>query len=418
MPSGSSSKMPLSSSWSFSGRSGLYWIAIRPCSSECTKWRGSGVVGERAVGLRGGSWSPDVGGLVSYFGVWLAGDEVLVALRRREVELQVAAGRRRRPPRGRPRRPAAAGCPRGRRARPRMSERTPLAVSIWAASGASPSSPPPPRRSRSRSPRRSRRRPRSPARPRPRASVSRRWPDEPRGARLPAAACGGAPSLPCGSPFGASRLAIGLAEAKAGRASPPQRSGPRIDSAPPCRGERNSIYWWETEPVVPGPPLEGTERADVCIVGGGYTGMWTAYFLKRADPSLDVAIVERSWAGSGASGHNDGYAMTVLDMSLHHLVERHGPERAGAAHEAVAQSVVEIGEFCDEHGVDCRLRPLRVRRARRQRRPDVAPRARPRGRAADRRTTHEFELLRGRRGARGDRLADRARAAARSAAAR
>ncbi len=110
--------------------------------------------------------------------------------------------------------------------------------------------------------------------------------------------------------------------------------------------------WWETEPVVPGPPLQGAERADVCIVGAGYTGMWTAYFLKRADPSLDVVVVERSWAGSGASGHNDGYAMTVLDMSLHHLVENHGPERAGAAHEAVARSVVQIGEFCDEHGVD------------------------------------------------------------------
>ncbi|MGH2989456.1 MAG: NAD(P)/FAD-dependent oxidoreductase [Solirubrobacterales bacterium] len=103
---------------------------------------------------------------------------------------------------------------------------------------------------------------------------------------------------------------------------------------------------------MPGPSLRGTERADVCIVGGGYTGLWTAHFLKRAEPSLDVAVVERSWAGSGASGHNDGYAMTVLDMSLHHLVERHGPERAGAAHEAVARSVVEIGEFCAEHGID------------------------------------------------------------------
>jgi glycine/D-amino acid oxidase-like deaminating enzyme len=116
--------------------------------------------------------------------------------------------------------------------------------------------------------------------------------------------------------------------------------------------ERNSIYWWETEPVVPGPPLEGTERADVCIVGGGYTGMWTAYFLKQAEPSLDVVVVERSWAGSGASGHNDGYAMTLLDMSHHHLVERHGPERAAAAHEAVARSVIEIGDFCEAQGVD------------------------------------------------------------------
>jgi glycine/D-amino acid oxidase-like deaminating enzyme len=118
------------------------------------------------------------------------------------------------------------------------------------------------------------------------------------------------------------------------------------------RGERNSILWWETEPVAPGPPLRGTERADVCVVGGGYTGLWTAYFLKQAEPALEVAVVERSWAGSGASGHNDGYAMTVLDMSLHHLVEHHGPERAGAAHEAVARSVVEIGEFCAEHALD------------------------------------------------------------------
>jgi glycine/D-amino acid oxidase-like deaminating enzyme len=118
------------------------------------------------------------------------------------------------------------------------------------------------------------------------------------------------------------------------------------------RAERNSIFWWDTEPVTPGPRLRGTERADVCVVGGGYTGLWTAYFLKLAEPALEVAVVERSWAGSGASGHNDGYAMTVLDMSLHHLVEHHGPERAGAAHEAVARSVVEIGEFCAEHDVD------------------------------------------------------------------
>ena len=115
---------------------------------------------------------------------------------------------------------------------------------------------------------------------------------------------------------------------------------------------KHAIYWWETEPVVPGPPLEGAIDCDVCIVGGGYTGLWTALFLKEAEPSLDVQVVEAEWAGAGASGHNDGYAMTVLDMSLHHLVEHHGVERAGAAHEAVAQSIVEMGEFCERHGLD------------------------------------------------------------------
>jgi len=129
-----------------------------------------------------------------------------------------------------------------------------------------------------------------------------------------------------------------------------RRCGVRLGAS--VAGEKNSVFWWETEAVTPGPPLVGTRSADVCIVGGGYTGLWTAYFLRRAEPSLDVAVVDRSWAGSGASGHNDGYAMSLLDMSLHHLVERHGPERAAAAHEAVASSVLEIGEFCSEHDVD------------------------------------------------------------------
>jgi glycine/D-amino acid oxidase-like deaminating enzyme len=120
-----------------------------------------------------------------------------------------------------------------------------------------------------------------------------------------------------------------------------------MESAP-----KHAIYWWETEPVTPTTPLESSIDCDVCIVGGGYTGMWAAHFLKEAEPSLDIHVVESQWAGAGASGHNDGYAMTVLDMSLHHLVANHGVERASAAHEAVAQSIVEIGEFCDQHEVD------------------------------------------------------------------
>jgi glycine/D-amino acid oxidase-like deaminating enzyme len=120
-------------------------------------------------------------------------------------------------------------------------------------------------------------------------------------------------------------------------------------------GLKHAIYWWETEPVTPGPPLEGALDCDVCIVGGGYTGMWAAYFLKQAEPSLDICILESRWAGAGASGHNDGYAVTVLDMSLHHLVTHHGPEKAGAAHEAVAQSIVEMVEFCNKHGVEAEL---------------------------------------------------------------
>lgn len=117
-------------------------------------------------------------------------------------------------------------------------------------------------------------------------------------------------------------------------------------------GVEHSIFWWETESVEPGPALREPIECDVCIVGAGYTGMWTAWFLREAEPSLNIHIVESDWAGAGASGHNDGYAMTVLDMSLADLVAKHGVERAGAAHEAVAQSVVEIGDWCERNGVD------------------------------------------------------------------
>ena len=57
------------------------------------------------------------------------------------------------------------------------------------------------------------------------------------------------------------------------------------------------------------PPLRGDMRADVCIVGGGYAGMWTALELKRRQPSLNVAIVEADICGGGASGRNSGMVL-------------------------------------------------------------------------------------------------------------
>src|ERR671926_515320 len=58
------------------------------------------------------------------------------------------------------------------------------------------------------------------------------------------------------------------------------------------------------------PPLDGDERADVCIVGGGYTGLWTAIRLKEREPALDVALVEADVCGGGASGRNGGFILS------------------------------------------------------------------------------------------------------------
>lgn len=102
-------------------------------------------------------------------------------------------------------------------------------------------------------------------------------------------------------------------------------------------------------------PLEGEERADVCIVGGGYTGLWAALALKDHQPSLDVVLVEADVCGSGASGRNGGFVMSWWNkfMTLEKLC---GREEALALATASAEAVAEIGSFCDANGVDAHFR--------------------------------------------------------------
>ena len=68
-------------------------------------------------------------------------------------------------------------------------------------------------------------------------------------------------------------------------------------------------FWWRSigGPPQPRAPLEGPLEADIAIVGAGYTGLWTAYYLKRAEPSLRIVVLEREFAGFGASGRNGGW---------------------------------------------------------------------------------------------------------------
>ncbi len=115
---------------------------------------------------------------------------------------------------------------------------------------------------------------------------------------------------------------------------------------------KHEIYWRETEPVQPGPPLDHDVSCDVCIIGGGYTGMWTAHFLKQADPSLSIHILEADYAGAGASGHNDGFMTPTIGHSLGALVHTFGPERAKLAYSVVGRSMLELDRFCRKHNVD------------------------------------------------------------------
>ena len=99
------------------------------------------------------------------------------------------------------------------------------------------------------------------------------------------------------------------------------------------------------------PALRGSERADVCVVGGGYVGLWTALRIKELEPSADVAVVEADVCGGGASGRNGGFVLTWWPKFAT-LAKLGGIEEARRMCRASADAVESIGAFCREHGVD------------------------------------------------------------------
>jgi glycine/D-amino acid oxidase-like deaminating enzyme len=114
-------------------------------------------------------------------------------------------------------------------------------------------------------------------------------------------------------------------------------------------------YWLaEAGPVDPAPPLSGDVTADVVVIGGGYTGMWTAWQLRARGAS--VALLEADVCGHGPSGRNGGFCETLW-THLPSLVERFGRERALSLCRASGESVRAIGAWCDEHGVDAWFTP-------------------------------------------------------------
>jgi putative aminophosphonate oxidoreductase len=102
--------------------------------------------------------------------------------------------------------------------------------------------------------------------------------------------------------------------------------------------------------------LEGTARADVCVVGGGLTGLWTAIHLKRRDPALEVALVEAETCGFGASGRNGGFVLTwwAKFQSLRKVCGVEEAIRLAKASERVISE--ELPRFCADHAIDPDLR--------------------------------------------------------------
>src|SRR5207302_1117986 len=113
-------------------------------------------------------------------------------------------------------------------------------------------------------------------------------------------------------------------------------------------------FWMEQlGPASERPPLAERVETDVCIVGAGYTGLWAALELRRADPSLRVVIVEKETVGFGASGRNGGWVLGALVGSRAGWIARGGEAVAAALESSIRATVDEIGRRVAEEEIDC-----------------------------------------------------------------
>lgn len=125
------------------------------------------------------------------------------------------------------------------------------------------------------------------------------------------------------------------------------------------RAPAGGVFWLEEAMADdrgrPCPPLAGSARADVCVVGGGFTGLWSAIEAKRLAPETNVVLLEATACGFGASGRNGGWATSWFD-ELDRLVGRFGAAPGVDLADRSSQAILNIGDTAEEHGFNCDFR--------------------------------------------------------------
>ena len=102
-------------------------------------------------------------------------------------------------------------------------------------------------------------------------------------------------------------------------------------------------------------PLPGDREADVAVVGGGFTGLWTAYYLARADPGLRIVVLEAETVGFGASGRNGGWCSALFPVGRHRLARIAGTDAARAMYRELERTVDEVGRVAAAEGIDAQF---------------------------------------------------------------
>ena len=120
---------------------------------------------------------------------------------------------------------------------------------------------------------------------------------------------------------------------------------------------RSKSLWWNTLPEELATSsryaLHSDIDVDVAIVGAGYTGLWTAYYLQQRDPNLNIAIIDAEVAGYGASGRNGGWCSAYFPTEIDKLGRIHGRESARAMQDAMHDTVTEVENVVKAEGIDC-----------------------------------------------------------------
>jgi glycine/D-amino acid oxidase-like deaminating enzyme len=119
-------------------------------------------------------------------------------------------------------------------------------------------------------------------------------------------------------------------------------------------GRSSPIYWLTTGQAIVGPALEGDHETDVAIIGGGFTGLWTALHLTDTHPDLRVALLEQAFVGYGASGRNGGFCEASLTHGLANGL-RHFPDEIETLEQEGLANLRQLVAFIRSEDIDCDL---------------------------------------------------------------
>lgn len=111
--------------------------------------------------------------------------------------------------------------------------------------------------------------------------------------------------------------------------------------------------WWSLVDRPEFSPGQLDQQWDVVIIGGGFSGLWSAHHLINSDPNLKIAILEQARVGSGASGRNGGWASALYPASGEKLLRHFPKEVVGNLHAHLRDAIDEIGAFIEEENIEC-----------------------------------------------------------------